>query len=164
MAVSVSNLSVATIVAAISWLIDRVSKLHVLETLQMQPGDVIDVIPGILKYTFSWNYGINFGLFASDGTGPKLFLSALALAVSIALMVWAARHPKAFVFSAALGLVVGGALGNAYDRMTYGAVADFLNVTCCGINNPFAFNVADITIFAGVFILLFLPTEEQRDD
>ncbi len=47
------------------------------------------------------------------------------------------------------GLVVGGALGNALDRLTRGAVTDFLNTSCCGIDNPFSFNVADIAIFAG---------------
>jgi signal peptidase II len=47
------------------------------------------------------------------------------------------------------GLVIGGALGNAVDRVLYGAVADFLNMSCCGIHNPYAFNVADIAIFAG---------------
>jgi len=50
--------------------------------------------------------------------------------------------------------VVGGAIGNAYDRFALGAVTDFLNVTCCGINNPFAFNIADVTIFGGVALLL----------
>jgi signal peptidase II len=45
--------------------------------------------------------------------------------------------------------VVGGALGNAADRIVHGAVADFLNMSCCGIRNPYAFNVADIAIFAG---------------
>jgi len=52
------------------------------------------------------------------------------------------------------GLLIGGAAGNVIDRLVYGAVADFLNVTCCGIDNPFAFNVADISIFAGAFGLI----------
>jgi signal peptidase II len=46
-------------------------------------------------------------------------------------------------------LLVGGALGNVVDRVIYGAVADFLNMSCCGFTNPYAFNVADISIFAG---------------
>jgi signal peptidase II len=51
---------------------------------------------------------------------------------------------------------VGGALGNVVDRLAYGAVADFLNMSCCGIDNPYAFNVADIAIFFGaVGLILF---------
>ena len=53
-----------------------------------------------------------------------------------------------------IGLVVGGALGNVMDRILYGAVADFLNMSCCGIRNPYAFNVADIAIFVGAVGLL----------
>jgi signal peptidase II len=56
------------------------------------------------------------------------------------------------------GLLIGGALGNAVDRVRFGAVADFLNVTCCGLVNPYAFNVADIAIFAGALVLAFAPT------
>jgi signal peptidase II len=55
------------------------------------------------------------------------------------------------------GLLVGGALGNVIDRILYGAVADFLNMSCCGIENPFSFNVADIAIFAGALgLVLFM--------
>ena len=54
------------------------------------------------------------------------------------------------------GLLVGGALGNIVDRIAYGAVADFLNMSCCGIENPYAFNVADIAIFLGAVGLVFL--------
>ena len=52
------------------------------------------------------------------------------------------------------GLLVGGALGNVIDRLRFGAVADFLNMSCCGIRNPFAFNIADVAIFAGVALLV----------
>jgi signal peptidase II len=51
-------------------------------------------------------------------------------------------------------LLVGGAIGNVIDRIAYGAVADFLNMSCCGFENPYAFNVADIAIFAGAFGLV----------
>jgi len=54
------------------------------------------------------------------------------------------------------GLLIGGALGNVIDRVIYGAVADFLNMSCCGISNPFSFNVADVAVFAGAIgIILF---------
>jgi len=63
------------------------------------------------------------------------------------------------------GLIVGGAIGNVIDRVQYGAVADFLNMSCCGFDNPFSFNVADIAIFAGVAgILIFGDGLEETAD
>jgi signal peptidase II len=53
------------------------------------------------------------------------------------------------------GVLIGGALGNVVDRVVYGAVADFLNMSCCGIENPYAFNVADVAIFVGALGLVF---------
>jgi signal peptidase II len=58
----------------------------------------------------------------------------------------------------AIGFVTGGALGNALDRVTYGAVADFLNTSCCGIRNPYSFNIADIFIFVGAGLLLLFSS------
>ena len=53
-------------------------------------------------------------------------------------------------------------MGNAFDRVVYGAVADFLNMSCCGFDNPYAFNVADIAIFAGAIGLAFFSSPENR--
>ncbi len=66
---------------------------------------------------------------------------------------------KSLVFA---GLIVGGAIGNALDRVIFGAVADFLNMSCCGINNPYAFNVADIAIFFGAFGLVLFGDKAQN--
>ena len=65
--------------------------------------------------------------------------------------------PRGWGPAAGVGLIVGGALGNVWDRLQYGAVADFINMSCCGIRNPFAFNVADAAIFAGAAVLILLP-------
>ncbi len=160
MGISAFNIVTVLIVSAVSWGLDRFSKLHILETLALRPGDAVEMIPGILTFVMTWNYGINFGILASDGGLLRMALSILAVIVSIVLFVWAARHPRDGIFAFAIGLIIGGALGNGYDRQLYGAVADFLNVTCCGINNPFAFNIADVTIFLGVAILLLRPSDE----
>jgi len=160
MRISAFNIGATLIVTAFCWGIDRASKLYILETLALRPGDAVEAVPGILTFVMAWNYGINFGILASDGDLSRTLLALLALGVSVALLVWAARHPRDGIFATAIGLVIGGALGNGYDRMVYGAVADFLNVTCCGLNNPFAFNIADVTIFVGVAILLLRPPRE----
>ena len=70
-----------------------------------------------------------------------------------------ARRPRAQVFA---GLLVGGALGNVIDRLLYGAVADFLNVTCCGIANPWSFNIADICVFVGAIGLALFTGPARR--
>ena len=54
-------------------------------------------------------------------------------------------------------------MGNAIDRLIYGGVADFLNVTCCGIRNPFSFNVADIAIFLGLLGIIFFATDAKKE-
>ena len=59
------------------------------------------------------------------------------------------------------GLVIGGAIGNVIDRLVYGAVADFLNMSCCGFENPYSFNVADISIFVGALGLILLTNDVQ---
>ena len=64
----------------------------------------------------------------------------------------------------ACGFLVGGAAGNAIDRLFHGAVVDFLNVSCCGINNPFAFNVADIFIFFGAIGLVLFSGKQNESD
>ena len=62
------------------------------------------------------------------------------------------------------GLLLGGALGNVVDRLIYGAVADFINMSCCGIDNPYAFNVADIAMFAGAIGLVLAPARKTPRD
>ena len=52
--------------------------------------------------------------------------------------------------------------GNVVDRVAYGAVADFLNMSCCGFSNPFSFNVADISIFAGAIALAIIPPAQKQ--
>jgi signal peptidase II len=137
--------------------IDRLTKWIVVEAMDLITVQTIMVWPGFLSFRMAWNRGVNFGLLASYSEAARYGLAALAVVVSVGVSVWAARRGDRF-HGVAAGLVAGGALGNAWDRLTYGAVADFLNVTCCGIANPYAFNVADVAIFAGALALAFAPT------
>ena len=99
----------------------------------------------------AWNQGINFGLF-DFGAAGRWILVVLALAICFGLLAWVRRGGWRQALGA--GMIVGGALGNVWDRLRWGAVADFINMSCCGIANPFAFNVADAAIFAGAAVLL----------
>jgi signal peptidase II len=80
---------------------------------------------------------------------------ALALLIAGFVYVWVLRDRPGRIGLISAGLLIGGALGNVVDRLLYGAVADFLNMSCCGINNPYAFNIADVAIFAGALGLAF---------
>lgn len=143
-------------VGAAVFLADRLSKWAVVEAMGLRERLAIEVAPGFVAFRMAWNRGVNFGLFADDSPALRVGLAALALCVSAAVLIWALRRREA-LFSVGAGLLIGGALGNAWDRLHYGAVADFLNVTCCGIANPYAFNVADVAIFAGAGALILAP-------
>jgi len=143
--------------AVAAFLADQLTKLYVVVWLDLMTVRAIDVLPPYLNFRMAWNRGVNFGLFANDAAVMRWVLIAVALAVSGWVLRWMARDKPGRNLQIAAGLLVGGALGNVIDRLVYGAVADFLNMSCCGISNPYAFNVADIAIFAGAIGLLLLP-------
>ncbi|MEM1276792.1 MAG: signal peptidase II [Pseudomonadota bacterium] len=132
------------------FVLDQVTKYWIVWYLDLANRFQIDVLPPFLTFKMAWNEGINFGLPLG---GPAVLIS-LAIAISIGLTWWVLRQAN-LILALGAGLVVGGAIGNALDRALYGAVADFLNMSCCGINNPYAFNVADIAIFAGALVIVF---------
>ncbi|MXU64548.1 signal peptidase II [Oceanomicrobium pacificus] len=140
---------------------DRITKLWVVEWMELDRFGVIDVWPPYLRFTMAWNRGINFGLFDSDGDMGRWILIGVALAITAVLLVWA-RSVRGWLVPLSIGLVVGGAIGNVWDRIVYGAVADFLNMSCCGISNPYAFNIADIAIFAGAAGLILFSGKEAK--
>lgn len=144
-------------VAAVVFVIDRASKIWVVEGLGLAGRGRIDVLDPWLNLTMAWNRGVNFGLL-DFGDGGRAWLIGLALAIVIALTIWA-RRDRGWPAAIGAGAVIGGATGNVWDRLQWGAVADFLNMSCCGIDNPFAFNVADAAIFVGVAMLILFPGE-----
>jgi len=152
-----------TISTAIWFALDQGSKYAVVHAMGLIERGVIEVVPPYLTFKMGWNTGINFGLFAGGPDVTRWLLIAVALGIT-GWLVWWAKHgltrPIALISA---GAVIGGALGNTLDRVMYGAVADFLNVSCCGISNPFAFNVADIGIFGGALGLLIFANEAKMD-
>lgn len=149
--------------AAIWFALDQGSKYAVVHAMGLIERGIIEVAPPFLTFRMGWNTGINFGLFSGGPEVMRWVLIAVALGIT-GWLLWWARHgltrPIALISA---GAVVGGALGNTVDRALYGAVADFLNMSCCGIANPFAFNVADIGIFAGALGLLIFANEAKMD-
>ena len=142
------------ITSVVTFGIDQLSKLGVVQGLNLLERGEIDVFPPYLTFRMAWNYGINFGLLSHGSDLVRWGLVVLALAISAWVVWWMRRERGNWKAELAAGLLVGGALGNVIDRIAYGAVADFLNMSCCGIENPYAFNVADIAIFAGALGLV----------
>jgi signal peptidase II len=127
--------------------LDQLSKWAILALL-----DQAIVVTPFLNLVVVWNRGVSFGMFDSASAHAPWLLSALAVAVVVALVLWLRRidHPLPGI---ALGLIIGGALGNVLDRVRYGAVVDFLDVHALGYHWP-AFNVADSAICIGAALLL----------
>ena len=154
---------ITAIAALVTFALDQVSKWFVVFHLRLIDVGMIDVLPPYLTFRMAWNRGVNFGLFADDAAVMRWVLVAVALVIAGWALWWLSRAPQGRMASVAGGLLVGGALGNVLDRVLYGAVADFLNMSCCGIENPYAFNVADIAIFAGALGLVLFAAEAGRD-
>jgi signal peptidase II len=151
------------ITATLWFLADQLSKYAVLHWAGLLERGVIEVLPPILVFKLGFNTGINFGLFAGGPEVTRWVLVGIALAISAWLWWWARTGLSRPIALISAGAVIGGALGNALDRLLFGAVVDFLNMSCCGIDNPFAFNVADIGIVAGAVGLLFFA-EGRKDE
>lgn len=156
-------MKLATLTATLTFALDQVLKLAIVQGLNLIERGVIEVVPPYLVLRMAWNRGINFGLFAGDGDLVRWVLIALSLAITAWVWIWIARSPHSRLVQLSAGLLIGGALGNVIDRVVYGAVADFLNMSCCGIENPYAFNVADIAIFAGAIGLVLFTREIKPD-
>ncbi len=135
--------------AAIVVALDQLTKWLVVHVADLATRGEIDVLPPLLNFRMAWNYGINFGLLSGHSDATRWVLIAVAVIISIFVLWWVRKEQPRPLGLISAGMLIGGALGNVIDRLLYGAVADFLNMSCCGIENPFAFNVADIAIFAG---------------
>lgn len=143
------------------FVLDQASKYLVVHGMGLGNRLSIEVLPPYLNFRMAWNYGVNFGLFAGDADLTRWILISVAVGIVLFVLVWMRRDPPGRMGLISAGFLIGGALGNVIDRLVYGAVADFLNMSCCGIDNPYAFNVADIAIFVGAFGLILFPSGKK---
>lgn len=137
-------------IAALVILADQAVKFWVVHGV-MAPPRVIEVT-SFFSIVMVWNRGASFGLFNSHETWTRYMLVAVAVAISTALFLWL-RKAHGRWLATALGMIIGGALGNAIDRLNHGAVADFLDFHIAAYHWP-AFNVADMAISVGVVMLV----------
>ena len=129
--------------------VDQGSKAVMLHALDLPTVGEIAVLPPYLVLRMGWNRGVNFGLLAGDAEAVRWALVALAVGISALVARWAWAERGRVAVGVAAGLLIGGAMGNALDRVVHGAVVDFLNTSCCGVVNPYVFNLADVAIFVG---------------
>ena len=136
--------------AALVILLDQLIKYWITNIIMLPPR-IIPVTP-FFNLVLGHNRGVSFGFF--DGNSPlnQWLLSLVALAITAALVIWLARIDKPWV-AVALGLIIGGAIGNVIDRLADGAVVDFLDFHWGEHHWP-AFNVADTGITMGAVALI----------
>ncbi len=142
--------------------LDQLSKWLVVFYLDLQQKHFLNLNNQFINFYMAWNKGINFGLFEGDSVFQAYGLTAISILISIVFFVWL-RGSSSFLIQILVALVIGGALGNAIDRLLYGAVADFINITCCGFRNPYSFNLADVFIFIGLIGLLIFKFDEKQN-
>lgn len=147
--------------AIAAFVLDQLSKIWVVHWLNLKTIGEIEVFPPYLVFHMAWNRGVNFGLFQANDAG-RWILIALSIAICIWVFMWLRKEGGGAKAWAGAGLLIGGAMGNVIDRIIYGAVADFLNMSCCGFDNPFAFNIADAAIFLGAIMLILFSGNPKK--
>ena len=142
-------------VAALTCMLDQASKLYLVFVVDLANHPLR--LGPFLDFVLTRNTGISYGLFQTEGPlGQWLLLGFKAIAV-VLLWIWLARSRRRLT-ALSLGLIIGGAIGNAIDRLAYGWVADFVFFHVSGANwrfNWYVCNLADVAIFAGVIGLLY---------
>ena len=141
--------------------LDQASKYLVVHVLDLWSRQQIEVLAPWISFRMAWNRGINFGLLSSGHDLARWALVALALAISAWVWLWVRREPHSLAVKLSAGALIGGAMGNVLDRLFFGAVADFLNLSVPGFDNPYSFNVADIAIFIGALGLVLFTGREK---
>lgn len=147
-----STFSFGLLIAAATFAADQLSKLLVLHILRLGVGDVLTVTP-FFDLVLAMNRGVSYGLLPQESESGRWILVMVNLAAAVLFALWLGRA-RSPLLAAAIGLLIGGALGNALDRAAYGAVVDFVSLHA-GNWRWYIFNVADTAIVAGVIGLLY---------
>jgi signal peptidase II len=136
--------------------IDQASKFWLLNVFDIAHRGTVRITP-FFDLVLAWNIGISFGWFQNDNPIAQTGLMVVKALAVIALAVWMSRS-RTLLATISLGMIIGGAIGNAIDRFAYGAVVDFalFHVQIAGKTfNWYVFNLADVAIVAGVVALLY---------
>jgi signal peptidase II len=137
--------------AALALALDQGHKYWMLDVYHIAERGRV-AVTSFLDLVLVWNQGVSYGLLHQDSETGRLALIGFSLAMVVALTLWMV-HAASRLSAFSLGLIIGGALGNAADRLVHGAVADFFSFHYAGYH-WYIFNVADVAIAAGVIGLL----------
>jgi signal peptidase II len=144
--------------AVVVIVLDQLTKAWIISGLSLQEVGRIPILPPILNFSWVENTGVSFGLFG--GGEARWVLTIFSIVVSAGLAWWALKADRRLLV-AAIGLVMGGALGNVIDRVRFGYVVDFIDFSGTGIF-PWVFNVADSGITVGVVLLILDSLKSDR--
>lgn len=142
---------IALTLAVVVIIADQAVKYWILDVLRLQEGQSIPLI-GPLSLTGVRNTGVSFGFLQAQHDLVRWVLALFSVVVAIVLAVWVRRATRP-LFAIAVGLVIGGAIGNVIDRIRFGSVVDFVDVSRIGFF-PWVFNLADSAITVGICLLL----------
>ncbi|MGL4437715.1 MAG: signal peptidase II [Bosea sp. (in: a-proteobacteria)] len=134
------------------FLADQMSKLWILFWVRLEDTGPWQLLP-FMEFVMVWNRGISYGLFQQSSDVGRWALVALSIAAAVWMGFWLKRSLRRME-ALALGLIIGGALGNVVDRIAYGAVADFVHLHW-GDFSWYVFNIADAAIVVGVVALMY---------
>ena len=153
------NAWTAYAIAVVVLILDQLSKFWIVDVLRL-PEYATHPVIGPLQFTRIWNQGVSFGLLQAGHDLARWGLVAFSVLIAGLLISWARTQARALA-AVGLGLIIGGAIGNAIDRARYGAVVDFIDVQRLGFF-PWIFNVADSGITIGVILLLLDSLRRDR--
>ena len=140
------------LLALVCFLADQATKIWVLRVFEYR--EVLEVLP-VFNLTLVYNHGAAFSMLSDAGGWQRWLFTGFALVASIIILGWLRRTSKQLrTFCISLSLILGGALGNLYDRVMYGYVVDFLDFHWAGAHFP-AFNIADSAIVLGAILMLW---------
>ena len=153
---------VGLLTAVVICVLDQLHKYWMLYVFGIKQGDRIQVFP-FFDLVYVKNTGISYSMFDWDSTQWQWILAGFAVVVSVFLWIWLARSARTLLLALSLGLIIGGAIGNAIDRLVLGGVADFFLLHAFGLS-WYVFNIADVAIVAGVLGLLYESLVLSRND
>ena len=159
----INKLIIGFIFLVICFALDRFSKIYILNILN-NDGQVDIYINQYLNFFLVWNKGIGFGLFSSESKGFYNLITFLIIIINLVLLYFAIFESK--FKSLFLMIILGGSLGNLFDRIYYNAVPDFIDINL-GSFHWFVFNVADIFISIGIICLIlseFINYKQLKDE
>ncbi|HKY87493.1 MAG TPA: signal peptidase II [Pseudorhodoplanes sp.] len=135
-------------------MLDQASKLWLYYAYDLAAKSPVKVLP-VLDLVLTWNKGISYGLFQQDSAFGQWALFGVKVAATVFLWAWLSQATTRLT-ALSLGLIIGGALGNAVDRLAHGAVMDFVHLHTPAYGfNWYVFNLSDTAIVAGVALLLY---------